>query len=178
MSWDKIRDEKVVVTVVKLLRKLDADKISFALIARESGVSRTTLYNHYNNVGEIFRDVMGYYDGLLRETYPAGSYHIPHTERELYHETVSFVRLISEHRDLFMIINKIISYKEGGESVYAWFRKIVQENAIHGAVADNEYIISYYWGGFISLLKRWALNGFSETPEYITDVLIKCYRLQ
>lgn len=40
----------------------------------------------------------------------------------------------------------------------------------------KEYVFTYWWNGFSSVIEAWIKNQFEESPEEIFDVLMFCYK--
>ena len=60
--------------IVDYLLGNNLDSLTFSLISKETGISRTTLYSHYGNIYDILNDLSSFYENLLLEELKASGF--------------------------------------------------------------------------------------------------------
>ena len=56
--------------LLELLENKDLNAIEVSELCRTAGINRTTFYNHYNNVGDLFEELESEFIGGIRKSMP------------------------------------------------------------------------------------------------------------
>ena len=59
--------EKIYDFGLSYLKNNDTQHLTFSMISKNTGISRTTLYNHYGNIDDILDEIGEYYNHPLEK---------------------------------------------------------------------------------------------------------------
>lgn len=66
MKWETLKKDVLYPGLEALLRDLDYDKLNFLKVSNATGISRTTLYFHYETINDAFIDLLQCFEQELQ----------------------------------------------------------------------------------------------------------------
>lgn len=156
-----------------LARKKDLDKITVSEITRLTGVTRSTFYNHYEDMPSLINAmenrILDEIFTMMKSFHPEGSGEI---SRKFFESLCSYIAqngylvhiLASPQADFF--IEKALSmfHSYVAITMEGTGRPEAQQQAL-------SYAVSYSIGGVVGILHKWALNGCLEDPGTVASYL-------
>ena len=175
-KWENGIRERLFSFVVDYLLGNNLDSLTFSIISKETGISRTTLYSHYGNIYDILNDLSSFYENLLLEELKTSGFEKIKDMNMLSECTSIFLKFVFQHKNYYSALDKIClksnlleRFKEGFKNQFSCYLTI---DGFHA----KEYVFTYWWNGFSSVIESWVKNQFEESPEEIFDVLMFCYK--
>ncbi len=171
---------------LKLLSEKEFEFITVKEICKTAGVNRSTFYLHYETVGDLLDETLGYinakFDGYFKnaslDTTRISSLPLD----ELYLITPEYVtpwlNFIKENKRLFQTfltrhetLGVVSAYKNIFEGIISPIltRFEVKEQ-------NHEYIFLFYVEGIMGIVKKWIREGCRRPIEEVTDIITKCIK--
>ena len=159
-------------SLIELLQEKDIRKISVTELAERADVNRGTFYSHYQDlydmVLQLQEELLQEFDGVLR-AYPAQV-----LEAGLYPILRDVFGFIRRNAELCMIF-----LSRGEESRFLKrLKDMVYERVVREwgelypfpTQALRSYVLSFFVGGAVGLIQKWAEGGWKETPEELATL--------
>lgn len=160
-----------------LARKKDPGHITVAEITRFTGIARTTFYNHYVDMPALINAVE---DRIINEIYEMMIHFHPKNQEEIcLHFYTSLCRYIRDNGFLVRVLAGPLApgfVSKALAMFHCYVTSILSENG--GPEARGwEYpsVLAYSIGGVVGFLHRWALNGCTEEPETMAQLLSQLF---
>ena len=157
--------------MLRLLTREKLEDISVTALCKESGINRSTFYNHYASPSQLLEEMEhALVNELLRINPPAKTVDeiLDHTEKScalLKVNAALFHILVRYHvdRDLEVIVRHIAQH-------YAEHR--VDFSGIAFDDATISLVSSYLYSGCYALIREWLLQDIDKTPREIAELLV------
>lgn len=167
-----------------LIEKKDFEFITVKDICLEAGVNRSTFYLHHETIGDlldecseyIMRRFEGYFRNDAREklnietasledlNFISPQYLIPYLN--FVRDNKRFFRTVLTHQRLFATMYQA---KELFEELFLpILRRYHYPEEIH------RYVLMYYLNGMIAVITEWIRADCSETPEELSEIIMRC----
>lgn len=148
--------------LAQLMKNKHISQISIREICEKAELNRSTFYLHYKNVYDLLEEIE---NEIAAEADKAIDF-----KKE---SQIRFLKYLRENQDYYHILltsNDFNFMRKYHEKVLDKLMKImnlgVNENR-------QKYILSYALEGSMCVVRKWAENGFYESPEEIGDILQK-----
>lgn len=161
-KYDNIR--KILLdTLEQILIHRNIDSISITDICSYSGIARSTFYNHYLNISEL-------YDDLLKDKFNLFIKNITSKSKTEFEKTVIFLEYLKSNSHIIKIF-LLNSSKEHISKFFNLFKDYILANDF---TIDNDDMLlsSFYCGGYLSVLIDWYNSNFLASTNYIANIII------
>lgn len=146
----------------RLVKKYDFDKITISQIAAEAGVSRATFYRHFNSLESIVEYTSDYFiqDGLkkISELKSPTLKDLIRWRLEIAYN-LRHLTDVEEHPDIKNILKTVSPER--------------LQHFSHILDFTTPYKVTYNFAGFQAVMSQWAKNGYKETAEEMSDIIIE-----
>ncbi|WP_336773317.1 TetR/AcrR family transcriptional regulator [Paenibacillus sp. MMO-58] len=157
--------------LLALLKNQTLESISVSVLCREAGVNRGTFYLHYNDVGALFDEHLNNLLKDLEESYYEPYRHVSELNHSMLDPgTIRIFHHVKKYQPFYEIVfdkRSSISY------YYSLFEKIkaliIESTGLSGQ--SNSFIVAYQVNAIMGLLIQWNEEGFSQTPEHMSEQL-------
>lgn len=176
--------------LLQLLAKKDLADITVKEICQKAGVHRSTFYLHYETISDLLEESVGYMiDDFLAYMHRAeageDTKHFIDRMRtcpldELYLITpaylLPYLSYIRDNRVIFRAALEnagVLHLERRYEKMFRHlFSPILDRYQV--APEDREYLMTYYIGGIMSVLKIWLQADCEDTVEHLAHILQRC----
>ncbi|MCD8118042.1 MAG: TetR/AcrR family transcriptional regulator [Lachnospiraceae bacterium] len=163
-------------SLIRLMQKKDIQSITVKELCEDSGINRSTFYNHYGRPSDVLADLE---NDLLTGIPVISVYELDGSrspQEVLRKQTVDFLQYIQEFRKVALLLMK----NSAGSSEFASraFDLPAIKKAINDIIsekyndADREMISSFIQGGLYSMLRQWVLSEHPRSVEDMADLLV------
>ncbi len=153
------------------------DKISVSEITKLTGVTRSTFYNHYEDM-PTFINAME--DRVLEEIFELMSHYRSKSDEDGgVHYFLSLCTYIKENPFLVRILttpHANVFVEKYLSRLHIYFS--MQEKRSHKTGKEQEaysYALAYAIGGVVGVLHKWAVNELSDDPEVVASYLANLF---
>ena len=156
----------LIMALEKILKTKKINDITVSDIAKESNLARSTFYNHYDNINELYNDFLLYSFNKFKEFIINID-----TNDELsriiailnyFKENSFFLKLFIDNSSSDIFNQFIEKYKE-----YICIKKTNVKSE------EAYYISSYSFGGFLFLLTTWYNSNYSMSTTDLAKLIIR-----
>ncbi len=171
--------------LIACLEKKDFAYITVKEICEKAGVNRSTFYLHYETIADLLNECVEYANNKCFQRYPSELADIKkrltseHTE-DLVFVSPEYLRpyleFVRENKRLFKVALSHSATLNAEGTFRQLFVNIFSPvlDRFHLAEKDKSYIIMFYIGGLIAIVKEWIGKDCADPIEQIMDV---CMRL-
>ncbi len=171
---------------LKILYNKEFEYITVQEICREAGVNRSTFYLHYETVGDLLEETMGYIYSRFDRHFPNMSMDAEKINslpvEDLYFITpeylVPWLNFIKENQRLFETFitrHETLGIVKSYENIFSnVISPILTKNKI--PTEDQEYIFLFYVEGIIAIVKKWIREGCVRPISDIVTLIGACVR--
>lgn len=149
-------------SLLDLLRTEPFETITVEEIIRKAGIGRTTFYRHFS----LKSDILTYKMTRLFEKYKKENAPDGNSLMSLKGTLLFFHYCYSIKDTLLLLFNQ----KQETCIYEGMKREFLRDKE---AANENGYADAFLVAGLFGLLTEWAENGFTDTPEYLTDQAAK-----
>ncbi|GLX70473.1 TetR/AcrR family transcriptional regulator [Paenibacillus glycanilyticus] len=154
-----------------LLKEKALEAISVSVLCREASVNRGTFYLHYPDVGTLFDEHLHHLLKDLEESYYEPYRHAKEINHiQLDPATIRIFHHVKKYQPFYEIV---FNKKSSISYYYSLFEKIkglmIESTGSNGS--PNTFVISYQVNAIMGLLIQWSEEGFSQTPEFMSEQL-------
>ena len=159
-------------SLMELLEKKNINKITVKEICERADINRGTFYSHYKDAYDLMNQIEDELRTEVEQTIAK------HQTQAMF--TLDFIHEIIEsiyvNRDLCKVLlgeNGDIAFIK--KIIYiAHDRFIEQCKEIYDEKSDEyyEYYYEFVVNGCIGIIRRWVNNGFSESPDFISNLIL------
>jgi AcrR family transcriptional regulator len=163
-----------------LCREKDPAKITVAEISKKTGVTRSTFYNHYQDVLQLIETlenrILNDLRGVLVMLQPG--YEQPEKLTRTYFSALC--RYVKKSGFLIRQLKTL----EGAEFVgramsllHEYVREFADSETTEtpARVQFQSYLLSYTIGGLFGILHKWASEECNDSPEAVASLLTRFY---
>lgn len=160
-------------TALKLMKKMDFEKITVKKICEKAGVNRSTFYAHFLDIYDMLDKMESYLHNELMENYS-----------DLYENSIFspssfilFLKHIRKHSYFYRIAlesRRSFPLKQGYEEM--WNRVIKPQCQKAGVSSEDEmmYYFVYYQAGFTMVIKHWLDTQCEKSEEEVAEIIENC----
>ncbi|RJX25726.1 MAG: TetR/AcrR family transcriptional regulator [Acholeplasma sp.] len=150
-----------------LLKEKEYHKIIMSEVAIAAGISRMTLYRHFNDI----EDILNYYLSTIHQL-ALEKFH--QLENQTFRQLLLIRNQIIYENDHFKII---LANNDVKKLVLDYTRSFMQSYASSLAPIEiDEYKRAFLQGGVNHVTEKWFLSDMQETPEEITEIIVDLFR--
>lgn len=145
--------------LIALLSEKEIGLITITELCDRAQVSRRTFYRHFIDKN----GVVDYYVTKIMKNLALKLRSVPPLDKRLF--VVTFFQFFMPYTHLFLVLNS----NGLGEIAFTSYIKCVTTLAFPDT--SIQYNMAYMLGGLWSLLTYWIMNGCSQTPEELSDIV-------
>lgn len=175
-----LTEEDLLTAFDLLCREKAPEKLTVAEITRKTGITRSTFYNHYEDMPHLIASVENKILNDVRDMLhllPAG---VDQPEKIIRAFFSSFCRYIRGSHFLIQRL-KTLGGEEFLERTVQIFHEYIREAM--GLETDLSparaqmmaYVMSYSFGGLFGTLRKWASEECNDSPEAVASLLARIY---
>lgn len=160
--------------LLNLLKNKTLSQIKVTELCREASINRGTFYFHYEEIGDIFKELFEEIMLDLKESYNEPYRHITVLDvKKLDPQTVGIFHHVKKYEQFYRIV---LSQEVSNTYYYMLFDEIRsnfmadKNTEIHGAV--NDFFYSYTANAFIGLIIEWYRRDFHESVDEMNVQLV------
>lgn len=149
--------------IIVLSQKKNLKDITVTELCREAAINRTTFYKYYSVPSDVLAE---YIEEILMETTEQIQYSNEFSEDSIYKVILWQCQAFYKNRE---IIKMYFAFTQDIVSIIQKFFG----GAIESALDEMQCRITFISGGVASLLVRWVLAGYPQSPETMAHLLTK-----
>lgn len=171
--------------LIECLEKKDLEYITVKEICEKAGVNRSTFYLHYETIADLLNECIEYTNKKCFDKYTA---ELADIQKRLSSENTEdiifispqymkpFLEFVRENKRLFkVILLNPVTFNTGST-----FMKLFSEvfspamDKFRIDKSTKPYVIHFYLGGLIAVVKEWIKNGCNTSVDDITQICMNC----
>ena len=171
--------------LIECLAKKDFEYITVKEICEKAGVNRSTFYLHYETIADLLNECVEYTNNKCFQRYSSELADIKKRLTSEYPEDLIFIspeylrpyfEFVRENKRLF----KVALSHPASLNTEGTFRQLFANvfspilERFHFAEQDKSYIIMFYIGGLMAIVKEWIGNDCADSIEQIVGVCMNC----
>lgn len=166
---------KIQGTLLELLENKDFNKITVREICASAHINRSTFYSHYLDVYDLIDKAELNMHKKLMTLYESTEISKSNFLSTKY--ITIFLKFIYQYKNFYRIrlqTRKNFPIEQGfGPLLNEIIKPYCQKK---GFKSEGEmiYLFVYIQAGFTMMLKRWVDNDFNESPEELSEIILKC----
>ncbi|SDO18507.1 TetR/AcrR family transcriptional regulator [Alkalicoccus daliensis] len=163
-------------SLIALMKQRSIKQITITSLAAHADVNRSTFYQHYSSIDDLFQklteDVMEDLIRAYREPY-IGSDRIIFSE--LSATSIKIFEHIYSYADFYSVILDTAIFTGFQERICSLIKQLTLHELMEDSPQDinAELYASYHAHAITGLIVSWVSEGFKFTPEYMNEQLIK-----
>jgi|GEM_PF-1536381 len=164
-------DEKVRNALSALLTKKDFDHIFVKDICKESGINRSTFYDHYQDINDLL---------IKTEVAMVNSLCDIFSYKTLYSKEnfIAYFRFVEENKDFYKAFFEHHFQPSILKSSFEEYIIMANNQSSHVmTINEMTYHQAFWGGGLLAITKEWLLSGAKETPERMAEMILNEYHL-
>ena len=155
-------------------------QITITELCKEACINRGTFYFHYEEVGDVFKELFEKIMLDLKESYNEPYRHITVLDVEkLDPKTVGIFQHVKKHEQFYRIV---LSREVSNTYYYMLFDEIrsnfISDKNTQARGAVNDYFYSYTANAFIGLIIEWYRRDFQESVDEMNVQLVNIVNLR
>ena len=161
--------------LLHLLKNKPLTQIKVTELCKEANINRGTFYFHYEEVGDVFKELFKEIMFDLKESYDEPYKQTnPFTIETLDPNTIRIFHHIKKYEDFY---NIVLSEHVSTTYYYMLFDAVRSifisddHTKVHGHV--NDYFYSYMTNAILGLIIEWYRRNFQESVEEMNHQLVK-----
>lgn len=171
--------------LIECLEKKDFEYITVKEICEKAGVNRSTFYLHYETITDLLKECVEYTNNKCFQRYTSDLADMKRRLASEHLEDLIFIspeylkpyfEFIRENRRLFKVA---LSHSDvlNAEGTYRqMFTNIFSPvlDRFHFPEQEKAYIILFYIGGMIAIVKEWISKDCDDSIEQIVKTCMRC----
>ena len=171
--------------LIQCLEKKDFAYITVKEICEKAGVNRSTFYLHYETIADLLDECVAY---INRKCFQRYSSELADVEKRLASgrlEDLIFIspeylrpyfEFVRENRRLFQVALSRPASLRTESTFQRLFTDIFSPvlDRFHLAQRDRPYLILFYIGGLMAIVKEWIEQDCADPMERIIDLCVRC----
>ncbi|MBR3890536.1 MAG: TetR/AcrR family transcriptional regulator [Bacilli bacterium] len=166
--------KKIENAFLEMLKHSDITTIGVTDICNEVGVNRSTFYLHYNNINDLVEQIEAKMMKKLTKEMNATEYlKISDSERYL----LPYLNYIYSNQEFFRVFYKYSVNNKYETRLEEILYSVIKKHLNYTIVSNSiilDYCLEYYEAGIFTIIKKWILNNYKETPEEIVKIIAIC----
>ena len=171
--------------LIECLAKKDFEYITVKEICEKAGVNRSTFYLHYETIADLLNECVEYTNSKCFQKYSSELADIQRRLSSEHLEDLIFIspeylmpyfEFVRENKRLF----KVALSQPTSLNAESTFRQLFVNifspvlDRFHFSEKDKSYIIMFYIGGLVAIVKEWIGRDCADPIEQIVDVCMRC----
>ncbi len=171
--------------LIECLEKKDFEYITVKEICEKAGINRSTFYLHYETIADLLNECVEYTNNKCFQRYSSELADIKKRLTSEHLEDLIFIspeylrpyfEFVRENKRLF----KVALSHPASLNAEGTFRQLFANifspvlDRFHLAGQDKSYIIMFYIGGLIAIVKEWIGKDCADPIEQIVDICMRC----
>ncbi|EKQ56188.1 MULTISPECIES: TetR-like C-terminal domain-containing protein [unclassified Clostridium] len=166
---------KIQQTLLDLLENKDFSKITVREICTSAHINRSTFYSHYLDAYDLIdKTELNMHKKLVSLYVGTG---ISKTNFLSTKYITIFLNFIYEYRNFYRVrlqTRKSFPIEQGFEPLLSEIVKPYCQKKGFKSEDEMMYFFVYLQAGFTMMIKRWVDNDFNESPEELSEIILKC----
>ena len=161
----KKSQQKIEKVFLQLLQKKEIQTISVSDICKLAKLNRSTFYANYLDIYDLVEKTK------LRMADEFAEFHFTQNSKQDENGYLNLFKYIKENQIFFKTYFKLESISMSPATQY--------NIDLATKYYNNEYIdyhIEFFRAGLNAIIKKWLYNGCQETPETMSNILLKEYK--
>lgn len=157
--------EKIEKVFIQLIQKKNITEISVSTICEKANINRSTFYANYLDIYDLVEKTK------LRMADEFAEFHFSQNSKQDEDGYLNLFKYIKENQIFFKTYFKLESISMSPATQY--------NIDLATKYYNNEYIdyhIEFFRAGLNAIIKKWLNNGCQETPETMSNILLKEYK--
>ncbi len=171
--------------LIECLEKKDFEYITVKEICEKAGVNRSTFYLHYETIADLLNECVAYTNNKCFQRYSSELADIKRRLTSEHPEDLIFIspdylmpyfQFVRENKRLFKVALSQPASLHAEDTFRQLFADIFSPvlDRFHFAQKDKSYIIMFYIGGLIAVVREWIGKDCADPIEQIVDVCMRC----
>ena len=170
---------------IECLEKKDFEYITVKEICEKAGVNRSTFYLHYETIADLLNECVEYTNNKCFEKYTLELANVKKRLASENPEDLIFIspeylrpyfEFVRENKRLFKVVLSNPTYLNTEGTFRKLFANVFSPvlDRFHFAQKDKSYIIMFYIGGLIAIVKEWIGKDCADSIEQIVEICMRC----
>lgn len=173
--------------LIKLLAEKNIEFISIKEICEKAGVNRSTFYLHYETIGDLIEETIGYVTSRFlaafektEELFDGNIDDVPLNKLVFVNQKYlkPYLQFIYDNRSVFKAaIHNPVSMKS--DVMYSGMKKHVMEPIMKRFEIppdEQNYLMIFYLKGIWAIIQKWLDRDCKESVEKIAGIIESCVR--
>ena len=166
----QLTDMKIENALIKLLKDKDFDSIYVNDICREAGISRTSFYSHYDDINDLILKIQNKHSNNIINILLKNKI----SSKDAFIKYFYYLKCHYDFYKAYLIISdSIISMRSTYNSIFDLYPELIQKE--NKTERETKYHMVFMGAGIKAISLKWLLNGCIETPEEMTEIILKEY---
>ena len=158
--------------LIELMQVKPYHKITVKEICEQADLNRTTFYLHYNDISELFNEIVLNLEDDLTQ-------YVPPTKKE-QDRVIALTKYLTYIKNNHVVFRTLMSSDQNGGAKTKILTDILayrKDNLpVFGAEKESKYVYSFIIDGCISMVLKWIDNGFDIDIDELAKLMDKlCY---
>ncbi|MCQ2798542.1 MAG: TetR family transcriptional regulator C-terminal domain-containing protein [Bacilli bacterium] len=167
MKWERLKKEVLFPSLETLLNDCKPDDLNFLKVSNATGISRTTLYFHYETINDAFIDLLQCFEQELQNRLAKDN-----DSENSHDDLMRMLLFVRDNYELLKVVKKIYHLHPIGNELRSTVRAIVLSSLIKDSSDCGEIEVTFVWNGFVGVIRKWLNEGCVTAPEDIHEALI------
>ena len=166
---------KIQQNLLELLETKDFNKITVREICASAHINRSTFYSHYLDVYDLIDKTELNMHKKLIDLYAGTGISNANFLSNKY--LTIFFKFIYQYKNFYRVrlqTRKNFPIEQGFEPLLNVIIKPYCQKKGFKSEDEIMYFFVYIQAGFTMMLKRWIDNDFNESPEELSEIIIRC----
>lgn len=171
--------------LIECLEKKDFEYITVKEICQKAGVNRSTFYLHYETVADLLNECVEYTNNKCFQRYTSDLADVKKRLESGCLEDLIFIspeylrpyfEFIAENKRLFRVALSNPTVLNASGTFRRLFTDIFSPvlDRFHLAEQEKPYIIMFYIGGLIAIVKEWIGENCADPIDRIIEICMRC----
>lgn len=171
--------------LIECLEKKNFEYITVKEICEKAGVNRSTFYLHYENIGDLLNECVEYTNNKCFQRYTSDLADVKKRLASERPENLIFIspeylrpyfEFIIENKRLFSVALSNPTVLNAAGTFRQLFTNIFSPvlDRFHLAEQEKPYIIMFYIGGLIAIVKEWIGRDCADPIDEIIGICMRC----
>ena len=171
--------------LIECLEKKDFEYITVKEICEKAGVNRSTFYLHYETIADLLNECVEYTNNKCFQRYGSDLADVKKRLESEHLKDLIFIspeylrpyfEFVRENKRLFKVALSNPTVLNATGTFRQLFADIFSPvlDRFHFAERDKPYIIMFYIGGLIAIVKEWLENDCTEPIDEIIEICMRC----
>lgn len=171
--------------LIECLEKKDFQYITVKEICQKAGVNRSTFYLHYETIADLLNECVEYTNNKCFQRYNSELTDMKKRLASEHMEDLIFIspeylkpyfEFIKENKRLFQVVLSQPGVLNADDTFRQMFVNIFSPilDRFHVTEQEKPYIILFYIGGMIAIVREWIGKDCADSVEQIIKICMSC----